>query len=133
MSRALVLSGLLVVAGCATAPPAEGPPPPALSVDAVDEPPRLVDGLQGLLARIRPTNIAPGSRRTGEVVVAAVVDAEGRVIWAGIERSAGRTLDHAVLDAVRASSFVPAVLDGEAVQARVEIPVSFSFERQRRQ
>ena len=128
MIRAFLLAAALFAgAGCVTAPPDAGLAPPALDAEAVDEPPQLVGGLRGLLARVSVPRRDGRRRPTGEVVVAAVVDVEGRVVWTGIERSAGPTLDRAVTEAVRASTFVPAILDGEPVQARVAIPFSFSM------
>lgn len=133
MIRAFLLAAALPAgAGCVTAPPDAGPAPPALGVEAVDRPPQMIGGARGLLRRVSVPRRDGRPRPTGEVVVAAVVDTEGRVVWTGVERSAGSVLDRAVTEAVRASSFTPALLDGEPVQARVTVPVSFSQSRRPR-
>lgn len=123
----VLLTGLLGLAACATSAVSvpSGPPPPALVPEAVDEPPRPVGGLRAVQERAEYPVAARNRRISGQVVVSAVVDPEGHVVWAGVETSVHPLLDESSVRAVLASRFVPAVLDGETVQVRTLVPLTF--------
>lgn len=91
----------------------------------VDEPPRPVGGNQGIQTKVEYPVEARRRGISGEVLVSAVIDTEGQVVWVGLERSVHPLLDAAAVEAVRASSFTPGVKDGEAVPVRITYPVSF--------
>ena len=67
---------------------------------------------------------------TGTVLVRAVVGPDGAPTDVGVGRTSGsRDLDRAAVDAVRRWRFQPAVRDGQAVTASVDIPIDFTLER----
>ncbi|PTD98157.1 energy transducer TonB [Pseudothauera lacus] len=81
-----------------------------------------------------PPPYPPMSRRLGEegrVIVRVALDALGKVVEIGLERSSGhRRLDRAAVDAVRAWRFEPARSGGRAVAASVLVPVDFRLEQE---
>ena len=81
-----------------------------------------------------PPPYPPMSRRLGEegrVIVRVALDALGKVVEVGLERSSGhRRLDRAAVDAVRAWRFEPARSGGRAVAASVLVPVDFRLEQE---
>ena len=67
----------------------------------------------------------------GTVIVRADVDANGNATNVEIaKRSGSRDLDRAARDAVRKWRFEPAMKNGKAVAATVQVPVEFKLERQ---
>jgi protein TonB len=111
---------VVVVPAPAPAPPAPPPvvaaAPPAPPAPPVRVPPRLNFGT----ACERPEYSAAARRAEaqGEVVVRFTADATGRIVDAVVERSAGPTREHKMLDrltleAVRACRVTPGTLDGK--------------------
>src|SRR5262249_36851313 len=78
-----------------------------------------------------PAAYPPGAielGQQGEVLVRVRLDTEGGAVEILIHRSSGsELLDRAALAAVRQWQFLPAVRDGRAVAAWVEIPVRFQL------
>lgn len=75
---------------------------------------------------------ARAQRLEGLVLLLVQVDADGRVVSAGIRQSCGHTLlDRVALEAVRSWRFYPARQNGAAIAAQVEVPVNFRFEERR--
>lgn len=80
-----------------------------------------------MLARVE---YPPEARRrgiSGVVLVSAVVDTTGEVVWLGIEEPVHPMLDEAAARAVRESRFEPGTLDGEVVPVRIPIPITFTL------
>ena len=72
---------------------------------------------------------ARAQRLEGTVFLLVSIDASGRVTDVNVQASCGHAvLDLAALEAVRAWRFEPAMQDGAALAARVEVPVRFCFE-----
>lgn len=67
------------------------------------------------------------NRITGMVFVVFIVDEDGQVRRASIEKSDHRGFNDAALSAVRQWEFVPGYLKGEPVKTRVRLPLSFSL------
>ncbi|HEX4131369.1 MAG TPA: energy transducer TonB [Pirellulales bacterium] len=73
---------------------------------------------------------ALAQRRTGRVVIAALVGTDGAVLSATVHRSSGMAdLDRAALDAVRGWRFTPAIRGGRAIEHTMAVPVRFVLER----
>src|SRR5690606_10997346 len=84
------------------------------------------------LTRVEPTYppTAYRAREEGTVLVSAEVDPSGAPVSVDVARRSGsRALDQAAVDAVRQWRFEPAMRDGKAVSATVEVPVSFRIDR----
>ena len=71
---------------------------------------------------VAPTNI-PDRYRNATVAVSLELDAEGRVLQAGLHRGQDRSLERHLLPAVAQWQFKPAIRDGRAVPVRVVLPV----------
>ena len=85
------------------------------------------------LAQAQPEYPAAAFRagEEGTVIVRADVDANGNATNVEVaKRSGSRDLDRAARDAVRKWRFEPAMKNGKAVAATVQVPVEFKLERQ---
>ncbi len=137
--------------GTVSVPPAEPAAPPAVDIGSEQEAaaqreraaadarrapqPAAVpaDRAPSVLAQMTPAYppAALRAREQGTVLVRAEVDASGNPTSATVaRRSSSRELDRAALDAVRGWKFEPAIRDGKAVAATVEVPVEFALESQ---
>jgi protein TonB len=70
--------------------------------------------------------IARAARVSGDVVLEAIIDAEGRVSDARVIRSIP-LLDQAALDAVKQWEFTPTLLNGVPVHVIVSLVVAFEL------
>lgn len=85
------------------------------------------------VARVQPAYppAAFRAREEGTVLVRASIDAAGNPGNVEVARRSGsRELDRAAVDAVRQWKFQPAIKDGQAVAAVVEVPVEFKLDTQ---
>ncbi len=67
----------------------------------------------------------------GVVVIAALVDEQGRVFGAEVVQSVHKLVDKAALEAVKKWAFVPARQDGTAIMKMVHIPIRFELEQEK--
>lgn len=82
-------------------------------------------------APVQYPSSAVAATEEGTVLLAAEVDASGRVVDAKIDKSSGYPdLDAAALQSIPQWSFRPATRDGRAVAQRVVVPVSFQLKRE---
>jgi len=109
------------------------PPPPAAAppvVVASTEPPLLSAQEVEYIRRPEPQmpRAARLARLQGEVLVWALIDAEGRPREVRVHRSSGHEqLDRAGCEAVLRALFRPYRRDGESRSAHVIIPIEFRF------
>lgn len=79
----------------------------------------------------RETPAYPEDMRTqgqmGIVELAVLVDRNGTVRQISILKSAGDSFDQAAIEAIQASTFLPAKIDGKAVPAILKMPVKFKL------
>ncbi len=66
--------------------------------------------------------------REGKVVLRLFINEHGRLVSVEIVEKAGHGFDEAAIDAVKASTFRPAKLNGHSVACRAVLPVRFKFE-----
>jgi len=71
---------------------------------------------------VAPTNI-PGRYRNAIVPLSLELDAQGRVLHAGLHRGRDRSLERHLLPVVAQWQFKPALRDGRPVPVRVVLPV----------
>lgn len=64
---------------------------------------------------------------TGIVEVVVLLDKTGKVRQITILKSAGESFDQAAINAINASTFVPARVDGKPVSALLKMPVKFKL------
>ena len=92
----------------------------AFSMADLDQKPRLV---------YQPAPVYPAALRSrkidGIVTVIFVVDANGRVANAKVEKSSDPAFDKPALDAVRKWKFEPAMKEGRKVSAKMRAPIRF--------
>ncbi len=92
----------------------------AFSMADLDQKPRAV---------YQPAPVYPAALRSrkidGVVTVIFVVDANGRVANAKVEKSSDPAFDKPALDAVRKWKFEPAVKEGRKVSAKMRAPIRF--------
>lgn len=115
-------------------PVVEAPPQVATSAPAETSAPGTGEPIEaGQLAyagRPRPARYPPPALRAGKqgtVLLRILVDTRGQPLRVEVQRSSGhRELDRAAVDyARRELRFVPAKVDGRAVQAYAQVPVDF--------
>jgi TonB family protein len=70
---------------------------------------------------------AQQDRITGEVIMEAVVDENGRVQSVRVTRSARADLDDSAVATLKTWRFEPARQNGEAVKARIDITMTFNL------
>ncbi len=66
------------------------------------------------------------TRKSGDVVLAVTVDADGHVSKVGVLQSGGADLDDAAVVAVRQWTFVPAMKNGKPIATRIRVPFRFA-------
>jgi protein TonB len=122
----------------ATAPPAPPPPPAAPEPEpepqepeifvVVEQPPRLIGGIQGVQEQLHYPEIARRAGIEGTVFVQFVVDENGNVVDPFCIRDPGGQTCEEALRVVRDSKFEPGRQRGQAVKVRFSIPVKFRLE-----
>ena len=93
--------------------------------DAVDRAPAPAGGIDAVVGRLTYPEIAIASGVEGDVEVEVVVNADGTVRSARALNDPGLGLAEAAVAAVRASTFVPAQRQGQAVNSRLLLTVPF--------
>jgi protein TonB len=66
--------------------------------------------------------------KEGKVVFRLFIDAHGRLLNVEVVKKAGHGFDEAVIEAVKASSFQPARLNGKPVDCKATLPISFKLQ-----
>ena len=105
-----------------------GPPAPDI-FEVVENPPRLIGGLEELQNRVVYPEKAIAQGIAGRVFVTFVVNEQGRVQDARVARTPDPMLSEAALAAVQASEFEPGLQRGQAVKVRYSLPVNFRLPR----
>ncbi|NBC86556.1 MAG: TonB family protein, partial [Bacteroidetes bacterium] len=97
----------------------------ASPASAVDTHPKIVGGLQAIQKAVRYPEIAYESGVEGRVLVQFVVNANGNVEEATVERGVHELLDDEALRVVRATEFTPGRTNGQAVPVKMTLPITF--------
>ena len=112
--------GLLVAASLHAA---DGPPAPGLDLPKPDRPPKVVKQEPPVYpANLRMAGVV------GQVKVAFIVDAQGRVIEAHPASSNNPWFERPAIEAVKRWKFEPAQKNGKPVNARMMVPIYFNLE-----
>lgn len=82
---------------------------------------------KSLAERLKYPEVAVRDGIEGEVIVRALVDKKGRVEDAKVDQSPNQVLNDAALEAVRKTTFTPAMQQGKPVSVWIQIPVQFSL------
>ena len=112
------------------------PPPPPVEEEEEVEPeifviveqmPDLIGGLEGLQKSITYPPIAKKAGVEGRVFVTFVVDEQGNVVDATVQRGIGAGCDEEALGAVRKAKFRPGKQRGKNVKVKMSLPVTFKL------
>ena len=90
--------------------------------------PQIKGGISQLAANIKYPDAAKKEGIMGTVFVKALIDQEGNVESAEVEKSVDKNLDAAAITAVKMTKFVPGIKDGNNVKAEVTIPIKFKLD-----
>ncbi|MEE9450400.1 MAG: TonB family protein [Ignavibacteriaceae bacterium] len=111
------------------------PPPPLREPKLADDEPIIfvvveqlpepIGGMSAIQEKVYYTEIAKRIEIEGTVVVEAVVDKQGNIIDAFVQKSIGGGLDQVALDAVKNTRFHPGKQRGKPVNVRIWIPIKF--------
>lgn len=115
--------------------PTESAPPPAPAASAQPSPPAPPKTVQGVAYRHQPELVYPESARDrgeqGRVLVLVLIDTEGRVQEAKIQRSSGsKLLDQAALKMAKKTTFHPYRENGVAQPVYVPMPLEFKLDEE---
>lgn len=121
-------------------PSAPTPPPPPEKADTeeeleeeifvvVEEMPTIIGGLERLYEVIEYPEMARQAGLEGMVVVQFIVTPQGTPIEPVVQRSAGKVLDQAAIDAIMQLTFTPGRQRQKPVSVRFSIPVRFRLEK----
>ncbi len=101
--------------------------PPAEVFVVVEQPPRLIGGLEAIQAQMRYPQAAKDAGIQGRVIVQFVVDENGGVQDARIVRGIGGGADEEALRVVQSARFEPGKQRGEAVKVQMTLPITFKL------
>ena len=100
----------------------------SIAQEQVDKMPQIKGGISQLAANIKYPDAAKKEGIMGTVFVKALIDQEGNVESAEVEKSVDKNLDAAAITAVKMTKFVPGIKDGNNVKAEVTIPIKFKLD-----
>ncbi|MFQ5568084.1 MAG: energy transducer TonB [Rhodothermales bacterium] len=111
------------------------PPPPPVEEEepepeifvVVEQMPDLIGGLPGISKKIRYPEIARKAGVEGRVIVQFVVDEEGNVSDAIVQRGIGAGCDEEALRVVREAKFKPGRQRGKPVKVKMSLPITFKL------
>ncbi len=105
--------------------PPPAPPPTNDPLDFSEVSPVLIGGIERLQQSIRYPDFECRARIEGRVIVRYVVGADGRASNVEVVRSVSPGLDRAAIQAVQRARFEPGKQNGQAVQVRQTLPITF--------
>ena len=100
----------------------------SIAQEQVDKMPQIKGGISKLATNIKYPDAAKKEGIMGTVFVKALIDQEGNVESAEVEKSVDKNLDAAAITAVKMTKFVPGIKDGNNVKAEVTIPIKFKLD-----
>jgi len=103
-----------------------------IAQEEIDEMPKIKGGIIELAKNIKYPKTAKVAGIMGTVFVKALIDQEGNVESAEVERGVSNDLDIAAVKAVKMTKFVPGIQDGKSVKAEVTIPIKFKLDEKKK-
>jgi TonB family protein len=92
-----------------------------------DTPPEIIGGMQALAKNIKYPPSAKADTIEGRVLLKLHVNKHGGVTWVKVVEGVRADLDSAAVDAMKKTSFRPAVYKGEPVSVWIAIPIQFKM------
>ncbi|MBU1936207.1 energy transducer TonB [bacterium] len=93
-----------------------------------DTPPEIIGGVRSLLDNISYPPSAKKDKIEGRVILKLHVNEHGGVTWVKVVKGVRADLDSAAVDAVKKTSFKPAVYNGEPVSVWIAVPIEFKMQ-----
>ncbi|MDQ7817838.1 MAG: energy transducer TonB [Melioribacteraceae bacterium] len=93
----------------------------------LDKVPMPVGGMETILKNVVYPEDAKKNKIEGKVLVKVLIDEEGNVVEAKIEKGENKLLCSAAEKAVKATKFTPGEKDGKKVKAEVIVPIFFKL------
>jgi len=94
----------------------------------VEQQPVLIDGIEGLASKIKYPEIAKKAGIEGRVYVQVIVNEDGGVDEATVQRGIGGGADEEAVRVLSQAKFVPGVQRGERVRVKMSIPITFRLQ-----
>lgn len=91
----------------------------------IDEMPEPIDGISGIMQRIRYPESAKRDSIEGTIYIEAYIDEEGKVVRTNILRGVRKDLDDAGSEAVMQTKFIPGKIKGAPVKVQIVVPIRF--------
>jgi protein TonB len=98
------------------------------SQEEIDKMPTIKGGIQALTKNIKYPESAKKDGIMGTVFVKALIDENGNVENAEVEKGVNEDLNAAAVSAVKDTKFTPGENDGKKVKAEVTIPIKFKLD-----
>ena len=99
----------------------------AFGQEEIDKMPQIKGGIAELAKNIKYPKASKDEGVQGTVFVKAVIDAEGNVASADVEKGVDENLDAAAVKAVKMTKFEAGIKDGKFVRSEVTIPIKFKL------
>jgi TonB family protein len=100
----------------------------SIAQENLDKMPQIKGGISQLASNIKYPEAAKKEGKMGTVFVKAVVDENGDIESAEVEKGVSEELNAAAVEAVKTTKFLPGVKNGENVKAEVTIPIKFKLD-----
>jgi len=94
---------------------------------SADTMPQIIGGLQALSNNVVYPEKAKQSGTEGRVYIQVYLDESGKVVKSLVIKSAGELLDNAALSAIKKTRFMPAIVNGKPVKAKIVVPIFFKL------
>ena len=98
------------------------------SQEEIDKMPTIKGGIKALAKNIKYPEAAKKEGIMGTVFVKALIDENGNVENAEVEKGVNKDLNSAAVSAVKDTKFTPGENDGKKVKAEVTIPIKFKLD-----
>ncbi|MBN1300630.1 MAG: energy transducer TonB [Melioribacteraceae bacterium] len=93
----------------------------------VEEMPVPVGGIAAIQSKVHYPEIAKRAGIEGRVMIKALINKEGKVVYTQVLKGIGGGCDTAAIEAVKQTVFTPARSDGKPVNAQIVIPILFKL------
>ncbi|MBK7104512.1 MAG: energy transducer TonB [Ignavibacteriae bacterium] len=96
--------------------------------EELDKMPEIKGGIQELAKNIKYPESSKKEGVEGKVFVKVIIDENGNVESAEVEKGVNKELDEAAISAIKLTKFTPGEKDGKFVKAEVTIPIKFKLD-----
>ena len=101
----------------------------AQAAKKVDKYPSPIGGIDGIAKKIKYPAKAKKAGIQGKVLIKAVIDENGNVEFAEVEKGVNPDLDKEALRAVKETKFIPGEIKNKKVKTEITVPIKFKLKK----